>query len=39
MLIDVYLQPGIYSVVCRVRDAGDGHPHDEHGMYAQFRVP
>jgi len=39
MLIDVYLEPGLYSTVCRVRDAGNGRPHDEHGMYAQFRVP
>jgi hypothetical protein len=39
MLIDVYLEPGTYSMVCRVRDAGNGRPHDEHGMYAQFRVP
>jgi hypothetical protein len=39
MLIDVYLEPGMYSTVCRVRDAGNGRPHDEHGMYAQFRVP
>ena len=39
MLIEVYLEPGMYSTVCRVRDAGNGRPHDEHGMYAQFRVP
>ncbi len=39
MLIDVYFEPGSYSTVCRVRDTGDGRPHDEHGMYAQFRVP
>ena len=39
MVIDVYLQPGTYSAVCRVRDAGDGRPHDEHGMYTQFSVP
>jgi hypothetical protein len=39
MLIDVYLDPGTYSTVCRVRDAGNGRPHDEHGMYAEFRVP
>jgi hypothetical protein len=39
MIIDVYLKPGTYSAVCRVRDAGDGRPHDEHGMYTQFSVP
>ena len=39
MLMDVYLEPGEYSTVCRVRDAGNGRPHDEHGMYAQFSVP
>jgi hypothetical protein len=39
ILIDVYLEPGTYSTVCRVRDAGNGRPHDEHGMYAQFSVP
>lgn len=39
MLIDVYLEPGEYSTVCRVRDAGNGRPHDEHGMYAQVSVP
>jgi hypothetical protein len=39
MIIDVYLKPGSYSVVCRVRDAEDGRPHDEHGMYTQFSVP
>jgi hypothetical protein len=39
MLIDVYFEPGSYSTVCRVRDAENGRPHDEHGMYGQFRVP
>ena len=39
MVIDVQLRPGRYSVVCRVRDAKDGRPHDEHGMYSQFVVP
>jgi hypothetical protein len=38
-LVDVSLEPGAYSTVCRVRDAGNGRPHDEHGMYGQFRVP
>jgi hypothetical protein len=37
-VIDVKLQPGRYSVVCRVRDEGDDRPHDEHGMYSQFVV-
>jgi hypothetical protein len=39
MVIDVLLQPGAYSLVCRVRDEVDGRPHDEHGMYGQFVVP
>jgi hypothetical protein len=39
MVIDVRLRPGTYSVVCRVRDAADGRPHDEHGMSTQFVVP
>ena len=39
MVIDVQLRPGAYSMVCRVRDAEDGRPHDEHGMYTQFVVP
>ena len=39
LVIDVQLRPGTYSVVCRVRDAADGRPHDEHGMYTQFAVP
>jgi hypothetical protein len=39
MVIDVYFAPGTYSAVCRVRDAGNGRPHDEHGMYTQFSVP
>lgn len=39
MVIDVLLQPGAYSLVCRVRDEADGRPHDEHGMYGQFVVP
>ena len=39
IVIDVQLRPGTYSVVCRVRDAVDGRPHDEHGMYTQFVVP
>lgn len=39
MVFDVYLEPGSYSTVCRVRDAQNGRPHDEHGMYDQFTVP
>lgn len=39
MLIDVYFEPGPYATLCRVRDAGNGRPHDEHGMYAQITVP
>jgi hypothetical protein len=37
-VIDVLLQPGSYSLVCRVRDERDGRPHDEHGMSTQFVV-
>jgi hypothetical protein len=37
MLLDVYFEPGAYSTVCRVRVAGNGRPHDEHG-HAEFRV-
>ncbi len=39
ILIPVELKPGNYSVVCRVRDAGDDAPHDRHGMLADFTVP
>jgi hypothetical protein len=39
MVIDLKLSRGSYSVVCRVRDASDGRPHDEHGMYTEFVVP
>lgn len=38
VLLEVDLAPGRYSVVCRVRDAGDGQPHDRHGMTADFVV-
>lgn len=38
MTIDVDLEPGRYSLVCRVRDAADGRPHDEHGMHADLVV-
>lgn len=38
MLIDVDLEPGIYSLLCRVRDANDGRPHDAHGMSRDFIV-
>ena len=39
MVIDVLLQSGAYSLVCRVRDELDGRPHDEHGMYGQVIIP
>jgi hypothetical protein len=38
IVIDVDLVPGTYSVLCRVRDAGDGQPHDRHGMISQIEV-
>jgi hypothetical protein len=38
VVIPVDLVPGNYSVVCRVRDAGDGAPHDTHGMLSEFTV-
>jgi hypothetical protein len=38
VVIPVDLEPGNYSVVCRVRDAGDGAPHDRHGMLMEFAV-
>ncbi len=38
MLIEVDLEPGSYSLLCRVRDAGDGKPHDAHGMSRDFVV-
>jgi ketosteroid isomerase-like protein len=38
MVIQVDLAPGNYSMVCRVRDAGDDQPHDRHGMLAEFTV-
>ncbi|HEY9426785.1 MAG TPA: hypothetical protein VIR34_06500 [Gemmatimonadaceae bacterium] len=39
VVIPVDLVPGNYSVVCRVRDAGDDQPHDVHGMSTDFSVP
>jgi hypothetical protein len=39
VLIPLELKPGNYSVVCRVRDAGDDAPHDRHGMLTDFTVP
>lgn len=39
IVLDIDLEPGRYSVVCRVRDVADGLPHDRHGMMAQFTVP
>jgi uncharacterized cupredoxin-like copper-binding protein len=38
VLLDVDIQPGRYSVLCRVRDAADGKPHDRHGMTADIVV-
>jgi hypothetical protein len=38
MVIAVDLEPGRYSAVCRVRDAGDGLTHDRHGMRLEFAV-
>jgi len=32
MRTSVDLAPGTYSLLCRVRDKGDGKPHDVHGM-------
>ncbi len=39
IVLDMFLEPGRYSAVCRVRDAVDGQPHDRHGMTAEFVVP
>jgi hypothetical protein len=38
MVIDIDFEPGMYSALCRVRDAKDGQPHDRHGMAAEFVV-
>ena len=38
MVIAVDLEPGMYSAVCRVRDARDGRTHDQHGMRMDFAV-
>ena len=38
IVLDVDLEPGTYSLLCRVRDARDGRPHDRHGMMAQVEV-
>ena len=38
IVLDVNLPPGRYSVLCRVRDAGDGRPHDRHGMAQEIVV-
>jgi hypothetical protein len=38
MLIEVDLEPGSYSLLCRVRDVKDGRPHDAHGMSRDFVV-
>jgi hypothetical protein len=39
IVLDVDLAPGRYSAICRVRDTGDGQPHDRHGMTLDFVVP
>ena len=39
MVIAVDLESGMYSAVCRVRDARDGRTHDLHGMRMDFAVP
>ena len=39
IVLDVKLEPGRCSAVCRVRDAVDGQPHDQHGMTTDFVVP
>ena len=39
IVLDMDLEPGRYSAVCRVRDAVDGQPHDRHGMMTDFVVP
>jgi len=38
IVIDVELEPGRYSFLCRVRDTGDGRPHDRHGMMLDVAV-
>lgn len=38
LVIPVDLESGRYSIVCRVRDAKDGQPHDRHGMFTEFTV-
>ncbi|MEP6495536.1 MAG: hypothetical protein ABJF01_22805 [bacterium] len=38
VLLEVDLDPGRYSLLCRVRDAADGQPHDRHGMTADIVV-
>jgi hypothetical protein len=38
VLIDVDLEPGRYSALCRVRDSRDNLPHDRHGMTADIVV-
>ncbi|HEU4700105.1 MAG TPA: hypothetical protein VFS40_13060 [Gemmatimonadales bacterium] len=38
IILDVDLPPGRYSVLCRVRDTGDGRPHDRHGMLTEIVV-
>jgi len=38
IVLDMDLEPGTYSLLCRVRDAGDGRPHAHHGMMTQVEV-
>jgi hypothetical protein len=38
VVIPLELEAGNYSVVCRVRDAGDDAPHDRHGMLMDLEV-
>jgi len=38
IVLDVNLEPGRYSLLCRVRDTGDGLPHDRHGMMTEVEV-
>lgn len=36
--VAIDLTPGVYLIICRIPDAGDGRPHIEHGMRAEFHV-
>lgn len=37
-IMELSLAPGRYALVCRVRDARDGQPHDRHGMVREVEV-